>query len=149
LPAFIALWYCETVKNITVSVDDETYRRARVKAAEKDMSVSALVREFLNGLSPSRAEAAFRKRGMDDAAREFGGERRPGKRSPLADAKGADDRTKLQLMEELWASLDDAQIESPPWHKDAVEETAARFESGAEKPRDWTAAKRELRKRAE
>lgn len=35
------------MKNITVSVDDETYRRARMKAAEKDTSVSALVRQFL------------------------------------------------------------------------------------------------------
>ena len=35
------------MKNITVSVDDETYRRARVKAAAKDTSVSALVKRFL------------------------------------------------------------------------------------------------------
>jgi hypothetical protein len=35
------------MKNITVTVDDETYRRARMKAAEKETSVSALVRQFL------------------------------------------------------------------------------------------------------
>lgn len=35
------------MKNITVSVDDDTYRRARIKAAEQDTSVSALVRKFL------------------------------------------------------------------------------------------------------
>ena len=35
------------MKNITVTVDDETYRRARIKAAEKDTSVSALVRQYL------------------------------------------------------------------------------------------------------
>ena len=35
------------MKNITVTVDDETYRRARIKAAEKDTSVSALVKQFL------------------------------------------------------------------------------------------------------
>jgi hypothetical protein len=35
------------MKNITVSVDDETYRRARMKAAERDTSVSALVKHFL------------------------------------------------------------------------------------------------------
>jgi hypothetical protein len=39
------------MKNITVSVDDETYRRARVKAAEQDTSLSALVRQFLVGLA--------------------------------------------------------------------------------------------------
>ena len=36
------------MKNITVTVDDETYRKARIKAAEKETSVSALVRSFLN-----------------------------------------------------------------------------------------------------
>jgi hypothetical protein len=35
------------VKKITVTVDDETYRRARTKAAEQDTSLSALVRRFL------------------------------------------------------------------------------------------------------
>lgn len=35
------------MKNITVSVDEETYRRARTKAAERDTSLSALVRRFL------------------------------------------------------------------------------------------------------
>ena len=35
------------MKNITVTVDDETYRKARVRAAELDTSVSAVVRSFL------------------------------------------------------------------------------------------------------
>jgi len=35
------------MKNITVTVDDEVYRRARVKAAERDTSVSALVKQYL------------------------------------------------------------------------------------------------------
>ncbi|MDE2901735.1 MAG: hypothetical protein OXP73_01760 [Chloroflexota bacterium] len=39
------------MRNITVSVDDATYRRARIRAAELDTSVSALVREYLKGLS--------------------------------------------------------------------------------------------------
>ena len=38
------------MRNITVSVDEETYRLARVRAAESDTSVSALVREFLEEL---------------------------------------------------------------------------------------------------
>ena len=41
------------MKNITVSIDDETYRRARIAAATRGTSVSALVRRFLSGLSPS------------------------------------------------------------------------------------------------
>lgn len=36
------------MKNITVSVDDATYRRARIKAAEQDTSVSAVVKRLLN-----------------------------------------------------------------------------------------------------
>jgi plasmid stability protein len=39
------------MKNITVSVDDETYRRARIRAAEQDTSVSALVKRFLTELA--------------------------------------------------------------------------------------------------
>jgi len=35
------------VKNITVSVDDEVYRKARIRAAEAQTSVSALVRDYL------------------------------------------------------------------------------------------------------
>jgi plasmid stability protein len=44
------------MKNITVSVDDETYRRARIKAAERDTSVSALVRQFLTELASEESE---------------------------------------------------------------------------------------------
>lgn len=42
---------CRTaMKNITLKIDDETYRKARVHAAERGTSVSALVREFLGTL---------------------------------------------------------------------------------------------------
>ena len=46
------------MRNITVSVDDGTYRRARIRAAELDTSVSALVREYLQSLSVERAQGA-------------------------------------------------------------------------------------------
>jgi hypothetical protein len=39
------------VKNITVSLDDQTYRHARIVAAERGTSVSALVKHFLVGLA--------------------------------------------------------------------------------------------------
>ena len=39
------------MKNITVAIDDETYRRARVVAAQRDASVSALVKKYLCSLS--------------------------------------------------------------------------------------------------
>ena len=38
------------MKNITLKIDDETYRRVRVLAAERETSVSAMVREYLGGL---------------------------------------------------------------------------------------------------
>jgi len=44
------------VKNITVTLDDETYRRARIRAAELDTSVSALVRRYLVDLAGSESE---------------------------------------------------------------------------------------------
>lgn len=50
------------MKNITVSVDDETYRRARIKAAERDTSVSALVKQFLVEIGSTETEAERLKR---------------------------------------------------------------------------------------
>ncbi len=38
------------MKNITVSIDEKTYRMARLRAAELDTSVSALVRQYLRDL---------------------------------------------------------------------------------------------------
>ena len=39
------------MKNITVSVEDEVYLAARRKAAERDVSLSHLVAEYLRSLS--------------------------------------------------------------------------------------------------
>lgn len=50
------------MKNVTVSMDDATYRRARLRAAEMDKSLSALVREFLNGLGKQETEFERLKR---------------------------------------------------------------------------------------
>ena len=47
----VKLCYCESVKNITVSVPDDVYRNARVTAAQRDTSVSALVVAYLEQLS--------------------------------------------------------------------------------------------------
>lgn len=47
---------CVFVKNITVTLDDETYRRARIRAAELDTSVSALVRRYLVDLAGGESE---------------------------------------------------------------------------------------------
>jgi hypothetical protein len=50
------------VKNITVSLDEHTYRRARMIAAERDTSVSALVKEFLVGLGSGESQVERLKR---------------------------------------------------------------------------------------
>lgn len=50
------------MRNITVSVDDETYRRARVAAAERDTSVSALVKAYLTQLVSQETEIERLKR---------------------------------------------------------------------------------------
>jgi hypothetical protein len=39
------------MKNITLTIDDETHRIARVRAAELGTSVSAMVKDYLNGLA--------------------------------------------------------------------------------------------------
>jgi hypothetical protein len=47
---------CETIKNISVSLDDETWRNARMKAAAMDTSVSALVKRYLTDLGSGETE---------------------------------------------------------------------------------------------
>jgi hypothetical protein len=48
------------MKNITVTVDDEVYRRARIRAAEQSSSVSGLVKGFLIRLAEEKdAESEF------------------------------------------------------------------------------------------
>ena len=46
------------MRNITVSVPDDVYRRARIRAAERGSSVSALVADYLRSLSDRDAEFA-------------------------------------------------------------------------------------------
>lgn len=41
---------------MTVSVDDEVYRAARIRAAERGTSVSALVADYLRSLADDEAE---------------------------------------------------------------------------------------------
>ncbi len=60
------------MKNITISLDEETYRRARIAASQRDTSVSALVRTALeeiasNGAAESPNEELLRTL---DAVRE-------------------------------------------------------------------------------
>lgn len=68
-------WFCGIMKNITVAVRDDVHRRARVRAAERDTSVSALVREFLEGLDEGSTDFETRCRLEDEviaSIRRFG-----------------------------------------------------------------------------
>ena len=58
------------MKNITVSVDEETHRLARIRAAEMDTSVSALVRNYLRSLARSRGEKAASTSGFAETNSE-------------------------------------------------------------------------------
>ena len=61
------------MKNLTVTVDEETYRLARLAAAEQGVSVSGLVRSLLAELRPreTRAEAVQRALAAMDTVRKF------------------------------------------------------------------------------
>jgi hypothetical protein len=50
------------MKNITVTVEDDLYRRARIKAAEENTSLSALVKAFLQQLTEEESDFQRRKR---------------------------------------------------------------------------------------
>jgi hypothetical protein len=50
------------MRKITIFVDDEIYRRARVKAAEMDSSISAFFRDFLLQLTNGESDFERRKR---------------------------------------------------------------------------------------
>jgi hypothetical protein len=75
------------MKNITVTVDDETYRRARVQAAQQDTSVSALVKRFLKELAAGESDAERLKR-EERAWRERISNFRAADRLPREDVHG-------------------------------------------------------------
>lgn len=61
------------MKNITVTVDDETYRAARIKAAEAETSVSAVVKQFLAEFARGESEADRLKRREAELRRAVAG----------------------------------------------------------------------------
>ena len=58
------------MKNITVSIDDETYRLARIRAAKEGTSVSALVRNYLMESCQGESKDLPHER-MNQKRREF------------------------------------------------------------------------------
>ena len=57
-------------------------------------------------------------------------------------------KEKLRGMDALWAGLvfEKRLLESPEWHKKALQETEQRIAEGKEKILDWHTGKKELRK---
>jgi hypothetical protein len=60
------LWYCDIMPNITVTVSEQTYRRARVRAAELSTSVSAVVARTLDEFAAAGTDAEVRKRRFEE-----------------------------------------------------------------------------------
>ena len=59
------------MKNLTLSIDEDTLREARKYAAERDTSVNALVREFLanvTGIDARRKRAVARMRELSETS---------------------------------------------------------------------------------
>jgi hypothetical protein len=54
------------MRNITVTVSEETCRKAKIRAAELDTSVSALVRDFLEKVAQTESDFERRRRLQDE-----------------------------------------------------------------------------------
>lgn len=67
------------------------------------------------------------------------------------DIKHLSREEKLRMMDALWADLlsEEELIESPTWHKRALQETEKRLAEGKERIVDWHTAKKELREHFE
>ena len=56
------------MKNVTIALDDETHRAARIRAAEMGTSLSALVKDYLQGLAGDQPQSGMREMAMSFAA---------------------------------------------------------------------------------
>jgi plasmid stability protein len=76
--------------NLTITVDDEVLRRARIRALEQGRSVNAVLREFLESYAGATVESNARSR-LADLARSSkatsGSEGRGWTRSELYDTR--------------------------------------------------------------
>jgi plasmid stability protein len=64
------------MKNVTIALDDETHRNARIRAAELGTSLSALVKQYLEELSdsPSATTMTTTSQGVREMQMSFAGE---------------------------------------------------------------------------
>jgi plasmid stability protein len=59
------------VPNVTISLPEDIYRRARIRAAEQNLSVSAMVRRFLTEVGTTETDFERRRRLQDQALAEL------------------------------------------------------------------------------
>jgi hypothetical protein len=52
------------MKNVTIALDDETYRKARIRAAELGTSLSAMVKQYLEGQGEAPPASGVREMAM-------------------------------------------------------------------------------------
>jgi hypothetical protein len=64
------------MKNVTVTLDEETARWARIEAARRDVSVSSLLRDLLHDhMGGSESYAGAQERYLSRGPRKLGGPR--------------------------------------------------------------------------
>jgi plasmid stability protein len=61
------------VSNLTITIDDDLLRRARVRALQQGTSVNALLREYLEAFAGADSFAAARRRFVELARRSTSG----------------------------------------------------------------------------
>lgn len=66
--------------NLTITVDEGTLKRARIRALEEDTSVNAVLREYLEEYAGRRQEQIEAARRIIQASRESGSGSGPGGR---------------------------------------------------------------------
>ena len=66
--------------NLTITIDDELLRRARIRALSQGTSVNAVLRDFLTSYAGSDVEASARAR-LADLARDSASSSGPGGRT--------------------------------------------------------------------
>ena len=101
------------MKNITVSVDEQTHRLARIRAAELDTSVSALVRDYLKSLASgsidAEKEAERRCRRLREVIEDI--------RAASPEFRAADNLPREELYDRARARAE-AQAAAPAEHQD-------------------------------
>ncbi len=59
------------MKNVTIAIDDETHRKARIRAAELGTSLSAMVKDYLNQLADTPEPYEPMKQGVREMPMPF------------------------------------------------------------------------------